>query len=527
MTATSADEPFVLPATLRGRAAVAGHVGMLAAIVVLFGSVVDILPENPIFWLVTPLRLVLLVGIAAVVVVRPSWRAFTTSLDLPLLALLGASGLSSMLAGEGLSQWRWLATLVATYYLAVGLCRTVPAAALTLRLTALLAVAVTSLVALGQAAQQTPTGFCRSGFVNMACTQHGALVRVSGTFTNPNLLAAFLVLFLPMVVVAAWTAREEYVRLVFVVIAVGAVAALALTFSRAGVIGLLVSVLVMISTMTRSRWRPGPRVVAASGAALALMVGLALAAGIGVRREVWTAAISAASHHPLGVGLGRAGVVISANVPGPTAFAHAHNLWLNWYLEAGLVGLTAVVFITVYVALRLRAAVRTGDRTSLAVASGLAGFTMVCLVDDPMNTTTLAVPMMIVLGLAATAPLGRRTAGKRVAPRRSAGSRTSASAEAEAKVEAQLPVKPETSTSGELPQASAAAEVAPEPSPQVTPSPGIPAGPEADTLRLQGLGGVRPHPVRGVPVPASRSARSTHGQPRPYGGINGHRRKHR
>jgi O-antigen ligase len=144
-------------------------------------------------------------------------------------------------------------------------------------------------------------------------------------------------------------------------------------------------------------------VAAGLGLGLAGLVAVfALAAGgsAGIRADVWDAAVGSLAGNPLGVGLGRAGAVISERMPGGEPVQHAHNLWLNWAVEAGHPGLLAIVALTVAVVVTLR---RVRCRSGFAAAStaGLLGLATICLVDHPTNSLRVASAVRVVLGLLA------------------------------------------------------------------------------------------------------------------------------
>lgn len=98
----------------------------LALLVVVLHAVVGILPDAPVVWVLTPDRLVLLVGLAAGLVAAPSPREWATWLDLPIVLLVAASAASAVASGQGWPVWRALLTGVMTCYLAVGLMRRHP-----------------------------------------------------------------------------------------------------------------------------------------------------------------------------------------------------------------------------------------------------------------------------------------------------------------------------------------------------------------------------------------------------------------
>ncbi|MFG3021782.1 O-antigen ligase family protein [Streptomyces sp. NPDC048254] len=169
-------------------------------------------------------------------------------------------------------------------------------------------------------------------------------IRATGTFANPNLLGACLVLLLPFALLAAVPVDERTARTAIVVMVVGGYGALVTTFSRAGYVAGAAGLLVLgvaYWLAPRLADRAQRRLYAVVGG-----LGLLGAAGViwavsragdslGVRGQAWRAALQVARRNPLGVGLGRSGEAISAAAPGDRVFVHAHNLWLNWLVETG------------------------------------------------------------------------------------------------------------------------------------------------------------------------------------------------
>jgi O-antigen ligase len=265
---------------------------------------------------------------------------------------------------------------------------------------------------------ETPTGFCRTGLltdVPCGAGDAGTLIRAVGTFANPNLLAAFLVLLAPFALLASAAVAERSAWVVVAVVSVIGYGAVITTFSRSGYVAALVGVLLL-----GAAYRLAPRItrhrqiLISAGALAALLVGgvaiwVVSRAGhaLGVRDQAWSAAVRIGLAHPFGVGLGQDGSYISALVPGGRQFQHAHDLWLNWLAEGGVLGLVAMVLITV---VSLGAAARVARGHSSLGAAGLAalaGFYLVSAVDHPANVDRINMLFWLVLGLVMAERPGR------------------------------------------------------------------------------------------------------------------------
>lgn len=387
------------------RAGVGSGVALLCLTAVLLEATADLLPDDPVApsvaALVTPVRLVLAAGLVAAAVAGTRLRGWCTPLDPAIATLLLAAAVATVTAGQPWAAWRGLLTAVAAYYLVVGVRRALPDAGPALGALALVAVAVAGATAARQAAGGIPTGFCRGALDGSAeACGPDALVRAVGTFANPNLLAAFLVLMLPVAAAGAAALADRHVRLVAAAVVVLGYAAVLLTGSRGGAVAAVAGTAAFAALRARrARLAIG---LAALAVAAATVVLAAAGLSVGVRADVWAAAFRLAVEHPLGVGPGRAGALLDAAVPGGEAFQHAHDLWLNWAVEAGLPGLAAVLAITAVACVLAVRRARTGSLVAAGAAAGLAGFAVMSLADHPAGAHRVAVAFWAVLAILAT-----------------------------------------------------------------------------------------------------------------------------
>lgn len=385
-----------------GRASdLAGTVALLAVAAVLVNTAVQILPNTALPGRLTATRIVIAVGVIALAVSGARLRDLRSPLDLPVALLLLAGTVTTIYGGHSAAPLRGLLTAVAGYYLAVGVLRRDPEAWRALVLLALFCCAAAGAVALAQLSQSTPTGFCRTvSFADVNCRRPGVLSRSTGTFPNPNLLATYVLLLGPFAAVAATRVRPRGERLVLLGLLGLGYAGLVTTFSRMGWFAALASA-GLVGGLAWSRHRTGHRRIGLAVAALGLgsIALIAITGALGSRARAWELAVDAWREHPVtGVGLGRAGDVIGSG-GGRIDFVHAHNLWLNWLVEAGPLALLAVVLIT---AVALRCSVRSaraGTAGGLAGLAAVVGFCLVCLTDHPTGADRLSVAMWLVLAL--------------------------------------------------------------------------------------------------------------------------------
>lgn len=423
MTALRLDDRSVAAPTRPGRLPqhrkpslppLAGSVALLAVAATVLEAVTDALPDAPVFALFTPLRLAILAGWAAVFAGwlglgagararLPRWRRGLFSYA--VIALLAAAEVTSLVTGTGWAPWRALLTGVGVTALTARLLTLDAGAHRGIGLLAWLGVGLAGTAGVTQAASGTATGFCRgswSGALDVCAP--GAFVRVTGTYPNPNLLAAALLLLLPLAVGwVASTQRDPAQRLIgWTVVAVGVVA-LALTGSRAGALGALVAVAAYLVLRRPSRVRV--RMGLAGGVAAVALLGAGgwwLAGGdLGVRGTIWRAAVRLVLDHPLGVGLGQGGAALQATAGVGPAYQHAHNLWLSWFVETGVPGGLAVLAITAALAMGVVRAARDGSTWATTYGCSLAGFATMGLLDHAANAERIALLLWVVVGATA------------------------------------------------------------------------------------------------------------------------------
>ncbi|QKW07646.1 O-antigen ligase family protein [Streptomyces sp. NA04227] len=421
-------------------------VPLTAAAVVLLDTATDFFPDEPLTGVLTPVRLTLLLGLVALLAApgelfadKPFARRLgllRTRLDLPVALLVLAAAATTYHGGHSTAPLRSLLTSLACFYLVVGVRRSRPESWRAVGTLALVATGAAGAAAFSQFTNDTPTGFCRTGlFTDVSCESGaaGTLIRATGTFANPNLLAAYLVLLLPFVLLAAVATDEATARTVVIALGLLGYGAVLTTFSRAGYVAAAAGLLVLGAAYWRtpkSQSSGPPRRGLALGlgvfAVLAVAGALAVlsraGSSLGVRGEAWEAAVRLGTENPLGVGLGRAGTTVSAAVPSPRTFVHSHNLWLNWLAEAGLLGLLAILSVTgvaLYSALR---AARAKSAIGIVGLAGLTGFLLMCMLDHPANLERVDLLFWLALGFVmAEAPASwRRSATEppRIAPPR-------------------------------------------------------------------------------------------------------------
>jgi O-antigen ligase len=239
--------------------------------------------------------------------------------------------------------------------------------------------------------------------------QHG---RATGTFILPGELAGFLIVFLPIAYALGCVARPHALRaLGWTAFAVGLVA-LALTYSRAGWMGFAAAFAFLFAVRTRRGIGAAALVVLGGIFAVLLLFNAHHNPSEDYTRlSIWQAAVQTADRFPLtGVGpfnFSRLYALTREPDGDPTAF-HAHSLYLTFFVEFGIVGLTAVAWTLWRFASELRSriagAAAPAALLSLSVAAGLVGVAVQGLIDTV--SVVIFGLWMPIMGLALAAAKG-------------------------------------------------------------------------------------------------------------------------
>jgi O-antigen ligase len=263
--------------------------------------------------------------------------------------------------------------------------------------------------------------------------------RLTAVAWNPDYLAQWLVLVLPLVLVLLWLERAPWRRCVAGVAAGLGVLALIFTLQRAAYLSALVAVAslaVLLGRAGHGRTRTWVRLGLAGGgiAGLAVFLDLTVLGGAVTGRlarllsdpnrvRLWTASLRMAADHPLlGVGTGRYAFFFHEYEPaalragfGPF-WGTAHSLYLHLLAEQGLIGLASVVlfFGTIWCRTFRRIRALADEQAVLAcgLLSALIGWLTYGLVQFTFRVPALVYLAFVLAG--ATAALAPRTRPLRI-----------------------------------------------------------------------------------------------------------------
>lgn len=246
--------------------------------------------------------------------------------------------------------------------------------------------------------------------------------RIAGPLDGPNQLAGYLEIALSMLLAQALTSGSRSLYLCFVF----AVVVDVLTLSRAGLVGLIVGIVAVVSRLAgridaRKIVIASVTVAAGAGALLVHLGALEhifsisdvdFDTGLGSRNELWSAAIQFFLAHPL-LGIGAGNFELQLPTLGIIGVrTHANSLYLQSLAEGGIVLLAAnittiaIAIVTLYFA---------RERRSLTVGAGAA--TIALAAHQFLDTMTFFPKVggfwCLVLGIAAASTMEFRMVGRK------------------------------------------------------------------------------------------------------------------
>lgn len=225
----------------------------------------------------------------------------------------------------------------------------------------------------------------------------GIVTRVFSFFENPNVLAEYLIMIIPISIALFWNSKKGYKKLIFLFCTIALIAGLGLTYSRGGWIGFIFGAFIFILLVEK-------KLLIALIPLVLLIIPLLPSTILDRFRSILDFADSSNSSRfgiwlvafeiikdnwVAGVGLGSNPFMHAyrAYTKGGYAYYHAHNTYIETAVEMGLAGL--IVLLTLLVVI-YRYSIRkliNKDNRWLEVAiggilSGLSAVLVHSLVDD-------------------------------------------------------------------------------------------------------------------------------------------------
>ncbi len=187
--------------------------------------------------------------------------------------------------------------------------------------------------------------------VDMNIHLHSVGVRAAATFANPNLFAQGMIMAVPFVAAYGFTGERSAARIVARLSLLFAVLGIFVSFSRGCYLAL--GAIAVVMCMANIRRLVPILIVAISGFLLIpatvyerlLSIGNATDVAISDRFHVWGITMQVVSEHPVtGTGIGLGGIWPRLAENGFSA-PHAHNTFLEFLVEGGIIGLLILFFL--------------------------------------------------------------------------------------------------------------------------------------------------------------------------------------
>ncbi|MGE5373151.1 MAG: O-antigen ligase family protein [Solirubrobacterales bacterium] len=239
-------------------------------------------------------------------------------------------------------------------------------------------------------------------------------VRVFSTLDNPNVLASYLVMLIPLCAALFFTGRRLVSRFWPALIGLVLTACLIVTFSRGGWLALLIAA-VLFAVIWERRLLIllivllliFPFVAPDTIMNRILTTGSLEDSSNFYRIGIWTGALHMLKDFwPTGIGLGSPvfKIVYSYYRVSGAVAQHAHNLYLELFIEMGIIGFMGLLYaLWSIIRYHLRSLWRFGSQGanlfSVAVFSGMAGHLTHQLVDNTWYGPKMALLFWMLIGL--------------------------------------------------------------------------------------------------------------------------------
>ena len=240
--------------------------------------------------------------------------------------------------------------------------------------------------------------------------------RVESFFDNPNTFAEVLILLLPLLVALMFGSKRWASRVVAAGCFAVGVLAMGMTYSRASWIGLACAAVVFVFL-----WRPKliPLMAVAGVACIPLLPDTILTRILSItnlsdtstssRIPLYRAALATIKSAPLtGAGLGTAAVQQYIKVRnlyhGRAPYVHAHNIYLEIWVETGILGVIGFVGSMLWNIKNMARTVRRSEHSAArtitaACCAAMCGIMVAGLADNPWNYPRVMVIFWFVFAL--------------------------------------------------------------------------------------------------------------------------------
>ena len=204
--------------------------------------------------------------------------------------------------------------------------------------------------------------------------------RVTSLFSNPNILAVYLLLYFPFPLWASFLSQNTVrLRIFYAITATLAAVCILLTWSRGAWLGLLLECFLFLLLHSRK----SRLVLAFSPLALLAFpllpsnfkgrfssIGDLGESSVRYRLHTWQGTCTMLAHHPVGIGVGEWAwriIYPPHAVSGTKTVMHAHNVFLQLATELGFAGLAVFLLLVI---VSLRRALHAGNTAALCAVLG-------------------------------------------------------------------------------------------------------------------------------------------------------------
>lgn len=225
----------------------------------------------------------------------------------------------------------------------------------------------------------------------------GIVTRVFSFFENPNVLAEYLIMIIPIAIALFWNSKRSYKKILFLFCTIVLIGGLGLTYSRGGWVGFIFGIFVFILLVEKKLFIPLILLVLFI---IPLLPSTILDRFVSIldytdssnssRFGIWAVAFKIIKDNwAAGVGLGSNPFMHAYKhyTEGSYAYYHAHNTYIATTVEMGLAGLiTLLTLLLVIYKYSIRKLLNEENRwleiTIGGILSGLSAVLVHSLVDD-------------------------------------------------------------------------------------------------------------------------------------------------
>ncbi|MCL1999776.1 MAG: O-antigen ligase family protein [Turicibacter sp.] len=262
---------------------------------------------------------------------------------------------------------------------------------------------------------QMYTGYLNPAWIDAELFAGFMGVRVFSTFGNPNIYAAYLLLAIPIAAVCILYAKNTWFKLFAFGTTIVLLGALAATYSRGAYVALALSVMVFMLLIERrlivlfvAGLAVAPFLLPATILARVLSIVNLTDSSTMYRIAIWQSSLRMIGDFWM-AGIGQGAAAYNAIYPfyafSAVVAQHTHNLFLQIFIETGLVGLLVFVailacfFRTQFSFIRRAADVRL-KLLSQAMVSAVVGFLALGMFDYPFHNYRVMLTFYLFLGIA-------------------------------------------------------------------------------------------------------------------------------